>query len=45
VITSLPVDVSTDGSNKPEGLTLNDVQDILIVGEPNNYRFYVYSAP
>ncbi len=45
VLTRLEVDITTDGQNKPEGLALNDDQELALVGEPNNVRIYSYSGP
>jgi uncharacterized protein YjiK len=48
------LEVEQDGSivaelsvamSKPEGITVNDDADMLIVGEPNDYRLYTYSGP
>ena len=45
VLDELPVALHLTDADKPEGVTLNDDQALVIAGEPNEIRVYAYSGP
>lgn len=40
ILGELEVRIIPSGTNKPEGITLNDDDELMVAGEPNNYRIY-----